>query len=872
MKNKKYVFNLETVEKMDVPELGGKAQSLYELSTLNVSIPSWFVVSDNAFYDSLTQEQKDAVSKGDYSFINDFRLLPVIQMQINRALESLSGKFFAIRSSAKSEDSETHSFAGQYETYLWIKKEDVEKNVIKVWKSGFSERVKTYQTNSGLGRTVEIPAVIIQQMVRSEKAGVAFAVDPVKGNEDTCVISAVLGLGNALVDGSTNADEYHLNRRTGEINARIAEKNLEYIIQNDQIVSKAYDERLKRAPVLRKDEIILVADLSQKVSHFFGCYQDIEWAFEKGRLYLLQSRPITTLGKTVELGTQIMIFDNSNIAESYGNVTMPLTASFIKFVYQEVYKQFCRLFGISESVIKENEEMFSRMLAFRDGRVYYNLLSWYQMLALMPFYEQMSVLMEQMMGVTEELPKEFREAVIPPHEFWGKRFRKDFRMVRHFVHELLHLDHNVKLFNKKISKALAPADLSVLSLDELASYYQDLKRDLIVEWGIPIANDFFTMVFHGTLKQLCRKWCKNPDIHNELLSGQGGIISAEPVKLTKQMAGLIKNDKQLARLLITGTRKEIEIAIHSNPQFENLLKVYMQKFSDRCMDELKLESDTLSDNPLLLYRSIGALALKNNTDWNDTSAIVSNAESEVKMDMRYYPFRFLVFRFVELQAKKMVRNRENLRFERTRVFGKVRRIFLEIGMRFSSRGALECQKDIFYLSVDEIFGYLDGTAVSYDLNGIIKARKNEYRENQKKSDPPRRFATHATFGSAPLEPFLFKRASFNNSGDDTLKGLACCPGVVRGKARVVHDPTNTAMKDGEILVAEHTDPGWITLFSMASALVIERGSLLSHAAIVSREMGIPTVVSVNDATKLISDGDIILVDGEKGIVNIIEKR
>lgn len=418
--------------------------------------------------------------------------------------------------------------------------------------------------------------------------------------------------------------------------------------------------------------------------------------------------------------------------------------------------------------------------------------------------------------------------------------------------------------------ALKDRNLAAMNLGELYDYYQELSKNLLAEWGTPMANDFFTMIFHGTLGKLCEKWCSDKDVQNDLLCGQGGIVSAEPPRLTRKMADSIRDDAAFVGLLLNGSVGEIQAAVEERPEFQKQLDDYMNKFSDRCMDELKLESDTLVDNPLLLYRSIGALARKNSFVGEDRDETVRKAELAVAADLKGHPLRKAAFGYVRKNAGRTVRYRENLRFERTVVFGRIRRIMMEIGIRFCSRGAIDDAKDVFYLTLEEVLGFIDGTSPAYDLRALVTIRKAECEADRKKPNPPRRFAVHGTFGGAPAEEFTL-RPKTSEAADGVLKGTACCPGLVTGIARVVKDPTDTALKDGEILVAERTDPGWIVLFSMTSALVIERGSLLSHAAIVSREMGIPAVISVPDAATLIHDGDRIRVSGMDGTVEILQR-
>lgn len=872
---KEYIIDTANISDNGLARLGGKGASLARLSSCGLPIPSWFAVTNDAFFDSLTKKQKELFDSGDAEkfaeSIKGLKLEKSIADAVTAKLGCLETKAFAVRSSALSEDSGDSSFAGQFETYLWVSGNDVPDKIMQVFMSAFAQRVIFYRSQNGMEGMPEVPTVLIQKMVKSEKAGVCFCIDPVSVSEKTASVSAVYGLGSSLVDGEANADVYNVSTNGIVCSKTVVSKNIQHVIKDGVLVTEDVASDKKNMPVLSDEQASAVAALARTTSKIFGRYQDIEWAFCNDELYLLQSRPITTINVTPQSGARTVIFDNSNIAESYGNVTMPLTASFIAFVYQEVYKQFCALFGISKKVINENSLMFKCMLGFRDGRVYYNLLSWYQMLAIMPFYKQMSELMERMMGVTEPLPGEFMDQARPAPSPRPVRAYRDIKTVNHFLYTLNHLDKNIDKFYASTKAALDDRDMSAMSIDELYCYYYELADKLIANWGTPLANDFFTMVFHGTLEKLCEKWCTDKDIHNDLLCGQGGIVSAEPAKLTRQMADSIRSDKELCELLATGTCHQIETEIAKRPDFQRQLRSYMDKFSDRCMDELKLESDTLTDDPILLYRSIGALALKKEFTGTDRDQTVKNAEAKVKQDLAGHAGRKAVFGYFRKNAKKTVKNRENLRFERTRVFGKVRRIFVEIGIRLCSRGVIDDKRDIFFLTVDEIMGFIDGTGVTYDLRALVNARKAEYNADLKKPAPPRRFAVHGTMGGAPAEPFTFADSSEAQkaAADGCLKGLACCPGLVTGIARVVTDPTNTAMKDGEILVAQHTDPGWITLFSMASALVVERGSLLSHAAIVSREMGIPAVVSVDNATAYIKDGDTIRVNGMNGTVEIL---
>jgi pyruvate,water dikinase len=214
-----------------------------------------------------------------------------------------------------------------------------------------------------------------------------------------------------------------------------------------------------------------------------------------------------------------------------------------------------------------------------------------------------------------------------------------------------------------------------------------------------------------------------------------------------------------------------------------------------------------------------------------------------------------------------VRDRENLRFERTRLFGRVRRIFVEMGKRFHADGILDNPRDIFYLEKDELFGFVEGTAVMVDLKELAAQRKREFDRWRAMAPPADRFETRGMVGHA--QPCLSTVTKEAEPAGDSLRGIGCCPGVVRGMARVITDPRGASIRQGEILVAERTDPGWIMLFPACAGLLVERGSLLSHSAIVAREMGIPAVVALAGVTAWLKDGDLVEMNGATGVVRRI---
>jgi len=801
--------------------VGGKARALGALSLAGFPVPEWIVVLPVA-----CEASGDDLRRG-----------------LDAFLSSTQGPW-AVRSSAVDEDGQVHSFAGQLESFLNVAGEDVPGKIHAVWKSGFSERIIAYRSQAGLSLPPPVPAVIVQQMVAAEAAGVAFSADPVSGRRGIAVVAAVRGLGEALVSGETTGDSFHVDRARRIVQRAIANPSL---------------------PIITDTVAVDIANLARRSERYFGLPQDIEWAVSGSRLYLLQSRPITSLTGKVDPEGLWQLWDNSNIAESYSGVTTPLTFSFARHVYEEVYRQFVKILRVPPWRIEANRDVFGRMLGLARGRVFYNLLSWYRVLAMLPGFAVNRRFMEQMMGVREPLPEHAVAGIIG--ETRQTRF-SDYAEIAGTILGLLGnhalLSGKITRFYQRLDEALALGDVALEEMrpDELAAAYRRLQNQLLTRWDAPLINDFFAMIYFGISRKLVDKWCGDPDgtLQNDLIACQGGIISAEPARRMMLLAGMARQDASLRSVLASGSLAEIERSMP--PPFRSEYHAYLEKFGDRCLEELKLESATLHDDPLLLLRSVARLAERDALSASRSADLAASATQRVDVALRGNRLRRWLFDFVIGQTRDRVRDRENLRFERTRVFGRVRRIFVELGKRLHALGVLDEARDIFFLEAEESMGFVEGAAVTTNLRTLAKLRKEEFAGFA--NDPPSdRFETLGVVYAG--NAFQAVRASVPAAGDER-KGIGCCPGVVRGRARVILDPRNAVIHPGEILVAPRTDPGWIMLFPGAAGLLVEHGSLLSHSAIVAREMGIPAVVSVPELTSWLKTGDEVEMDGSTGRV------
>ena len=796
----------------NAPQAGGKARSLGRLVALGHLVPPFFVIVGEE--------------------------VPPPQ-ELAGAAAALGPGPYAVRSSALQEDGADHSHAGQYLSLLDVAAGRLAVAAAQVRASGGGDGVLRYREERGLSGAPTVPAVIVQIMVPADQAGVAFSADPVSGLRDRVIISAITGLGERLVSGEADGSNWQVGRTSGAI------------LQQDG------------DPILSLSQVTKIAALAARVEDEAGCPQDIEWAIAGGVLHLLQARPITSPLRGVPLADGgAAVFDNSNIIESYPGIVSPLTYSFAAYAYARVYTSFLALLGVDARALAANRTVFENMLARIDGRVFYNLGNWYRALALLPGYRLNAAYMETMMGVGEPLPEPLASEIGGGPSLTGFARWCEFARLAGvgwgLLREARRLGSTARDFRRRLDRALAATSaerLSAIPLTALAREYRQIEGELLDRWDAPIINDFLCMIAFGASRRLLEKWCGSEglEIHNDVLIGQGDIISAEPARLIRAMGDRARGDAGLLALLESGDRAGLAASIIGAD-----LAAYVQRFGDRCTEELKLESVTLDEDPRSLHAAVLAAASA------PPRVAAARADPMARLDRALHgrPLRRVIARWALGLAKRRVRDRENLRYERTRIFGRARRLMLAVGRQFHALGQIDDPRDIFLLTVAEILGVIEGNAVTFDLRALAALRRAEMARCAALPDPPERIAAQggAIGIQAAPAPAQVTDASLERHG------TACSAGIVTATARVIHDPRSQRISAGEILVARSTDPGWIALFANAGAIVAERGSLLSHSAIVSRELGIPCVVGLKGATDWICDGQTVTVDGATGLV------
>jgi pyruvate,water dikinase len=420
-------------------------------------------------------------------------------------------------------------------------------------------------------------------------------------------------------------------------------------------------------------------------------------------------------------------------------------------------------------------------------------------------------------------------------------------------------------------------------------YYYYLEDRFLKRWKAPIINDYLCMIFFGLLKKLTASWVATADeaesLQNDLLCGEGGLDSTEPTKFLMRTAARIDQGDPGFRAWFVNTPvpdalRALQGEKHDHP-VGRALSEFLDRFGFRCVNELKLEVLDLHDDPSFVIQSlISYVRTKSyNVEEMEKREKDIRSQAELRLNARISGWRKQLYWFVLKQARRAVKNRENLRFARTKSFGVVRHLFRAIGSHLTTLKVIDKEMDIFYLTLDEISSYIEGRVVGTNLRQLIAMRHVEFENYRNTPSPPERFLSHGAVGvsvaSLPvlLEADLLRDLHAAASQDpNKLFGTPCCPGIIEGEVRLVNDMKDAEGIDGHILVTARTDPGWVPLFPSCSGLLVERGSLLSHSAVVARELGLPTIVGINGGLmQRLKTGDRIRIDAGKGEVTILSK-
>ena len=775
------------------PELqtyaGGKGSMLAKMYQEGYPVPDGFIILPSAFEN---EKLCDKAWKEIQYLLNEFR-------------NNNQGALFAVRSSGLSEDSAQASFAGEFESVLNVNTDvEIKKAIYTVFESRESERVKAYSSVQGINQTHQI-AIVVQLMVQSEISGVLFTADPITGSHESMIGNYVFGLGEQLVSGESNAYDFKLLRPKGKYDGP--------------------EDFKKYASSLYKYAVKLASEL--------GFEQDIEWAVAKGKLYILQARPITTITfgnlDTYEINESLAgdaLWVNTNVGEAIPDVVTPLTWSIVRALDEA-------------SSFVPGYYLWSGNIC---GRIYSNISQ--RISAVSTLYGTGTEFVMRVIGESfGRIPEEINVPVYPFSRL--KLIKVMIPLIIKYIGKTIKTSKDIPQFIKDTP------DWSVLMTEQIKK--AKTKEELLLIWEREIEP------------QNSRAWWAL------LVGGSKAGLTLTP--LNKKLTEMVGSED--AGTLLSNLRGNSElqslgpvVGISKVIQGEMSRGEYLKKYGHRGPHEFELSIPDPGEDASWLEKQIDEYK-KSDTDVEGLlKKQHSQYEDALNKFQKQFPSKVKWLEKKMEKAAESARVRESVRSEFVRVFRVIRTFASKTGELTG------IEEDVYFLYIDDVINLLSGdkSAIKY-----IPARKKNYEKY--KSLPPFPSLISGRFNPLEWVNNPNRRMDYYDANmpisvafdSETLKGFPGAAGRIEGKVRIILNPEDGNMLEpGEILVATTTNVGWTPLFPRAAAVITDVGAPLSHAAIVARELGIPAVVGCGNATLRLKTGDRVLVDGGQGIVHILE--
>jgi len=862
-----YVLKLSDPQ-ATLENVGGKGMSLAKMVQAGFPVPDGFHITTTAYRQFVTTNGLQtkiltALKAVDITLPSSlettsatisklFAEIPIptdIASSITETYTALENRqSVAVRSSATAEDLPEASFAGQQDTYLNIHgEEDLLEAVKKCWSSLWTARAIAYRIKNNIDQNTIALAVVVQEMVDAEAAGILFTANPINGHRDEMVINAAWGLGEAIVGGLVSPDTIVADKVTGKVKSyEVAEKTVITVRIEKGTNEEPLNDSRRSSKVLNEAQVIELVNISRKIESYYGSPQDIEWCHTDGRFFIVQSRPITTLPAldvsaptSWKLPKGAYAVMRNNIVELMADPLSPLFATLgleaINTSLPRMMNESLGLGGIlpDESIIVINKYAYNNGSVSAKGMV--RLLFNMRKIARMMFT-----------GAVERWTEHGR-----PHYF-----------------------ETVEKWSAKDWRSFSSGDL-VKSARQLTEFAIDAYVAL-VSGVIPaawITEAVFTNVYNRLIKRH-----DDPTAPTFLLGYDSLPIRAD--KSLYSLAEWARGYPALAQCLErTPTGQLVALCESGNVPGDVVPAIWDEwrmRFHQHLHDygymlyDLDFVHPVPADDPAPVLDALKLYMKEQGT--NPYTRQRESAERREKavsvMRERLKGLRLKWFNKYLTSAQKYAPLREDGLAEIGLAYPLIRQMLHEVGSRFVKHNVIPKVDDIFWLTQDEVLKTatrLDTGQSAQSLAEKIPQRKAEHRDALNVT-PPMMLPQMKIFGFDLMS--LKDKRGRRNKGD-VIKGVAASPGQASGVARVLHGPEDfDQMKPGDVLVAPITTPAWTPLFAMASAVVTDIGGPLSHGSIVAREYGIPAVLGTGVATRRLNSGDNVEVNGAEGIVSI----
>jgi phosphohistidine swiveling domain-containing protein len=901
----RYVSSLGEIGLADLAQVGGKGAHLGEMMGAGFSVPPGFSVKSEGydrFFDAagLKKLIEEIAAQIDFrdlknveektarirDIISTARIPEDVETEVREAYEALrEGEaeipLVAVRSSVGTRDLSRSSFPGQMDTFhnvLGI--EEVLATIRKCWASVWSARAASMMHALQIDPDMIIIAPVVQRMVPSEVSGVLFTANPVHGDSEEMLMDAAFGLGEAVVSGVLTPDHYVISKKGLRVLSKEVgckpfklELDVEKGTGNRRVVLP--DEEAN-SECLAPDQVRELAELGLAVEEHFGIPQDIEWAYSKGKLFLLQSRKIAGLDRAAseaepeemvsEFDTPIKdppdIYSSANISEVMPGVLTPLSLDAVKSCDYAFWKINHDVGLIDEPFPEGGQDLM--FIGLFQGRLHLNISTFSRIMSKIPGASAQDT--DRAIPVDERFVQSGDAKVsLRMVPFLVSVVAKALRLRRRAPKDLERLTSRL---NGRIAETRS-RDFSRMDLEDFAELL-DLKsregREIIT---LHILNSQLSPAYYGALRKLARNWLGDEigAFSARLVTGLATMESARPTVGIYRLYRFVADSPGLTGLFRESETREILPRIESSQEaeaeeFRGRLDAFLKEHGYRAVAEAEMMAPSWDEDPTFVLAMIKnylrAERVEDPADIEvrqrkDREAATEEALAGLGIGKKG------IFKWVLKEACTFLAARENGKALTILGLHDLKKTLRALSRRLSEKGMLEDPDDIYFLSMEELIAYCRGGKI--DVSSLIPRRKQEYERDRKLTLPE-------TFSGRPVPIQQDEELPETR----VLKGLPVSPGRVTGPARVIMDPREDAhLEEGEILVAPVTDTGWTPLFILAKGLVVDIGGLLSHGSIVAREYGIPGVLNVMVGTKLIKTGQIITVDGAKGEVYLHEE-
>ena len=893
-----FTMPLDAVCFKDLPRVGGKAAHLGEMLAAGLPVPAGFVVTTDACNRFMQSDPRigDWLERLEGCDHLDPAALRAAAEEVRRQLSAIvmpgdvadaiavalapePGGARAVRSSATVEDLPEASFAGQHDSFLNVLGRDAVVAAVKrCWLSLFSERAISYRMRKGVAPGRAQMAVIVQQLIDADAAGVMFTADPAGGDSDSILIEAAFGLGEAVVQGKVAPDSIAVSRSgLRVVRHDTGSKRMQIVAAKDGVCEQLLAAEKAGAPVLDDETAARLAGLGLEVERVLGGPQDIEWGVRGGEIWLLQARAVTTLrqGRGTSFEDR-QVWTNANAGEGLPDVVTPITWSLVQSLIHYLFDSLVRDCGF-----RMKHEQVVGLIA---GRVYFNFNTMCALGRLgrhVPGLRNRS--MESLFGGHQDTMMALKqikisEADLPRIEI--RRWKAAVRLPVVMLHFLFYSPRRGQAVVDKIRRInedLARIEPGGLSDGELlAAIRGSFAPEALI--GFNVIGELlgavgFFFFYNLLLFSLCEKWFapEGRSTANRLLAGVGGLDDAAAGRELWLLAEQAACDPEIKSVLL-GERTFPAFAsrlegCRGGRAFRERWDAFMHRCGHHARGEIELFAPRWSECPDFVLDMVrGYLEAINAGHPGPIVRQEALAGERVALASRCVgglknPLKRAIFRFVLHRAQKGGGLRENLKSELIRFFAFLRRFLLELGRRLAARGRLADENDMFFLEIEEMLSgslWNPGT----DLRALVAGRRALYEQNLKITPPS---VVVGRFDPCAFVPDAVDR------GTKVFHGLGVSAGVATGRARVIlRSDANERVQPGEILVAPFTDPGWTPYFVAAAGIVMHLGGMLSHGSIVAREYGIPAVVNVGPATQIIQTGQWLEVDANRGVVRVLD--